>query len=169
MKYSRNKINTAGKSLLAGPEIGFAFTDANLVVEDWRKLHMVPLEELVGAVTRALSQAGVSAAFSSYRLKLEDCRILEAPGLCLKTYRHYWMLKKSSRRQSLITLWLTGIRMTMLPSPRKADIEAYISHINTQVRILTMTALGSSCSYGLVCSTTGQWRLRLPSLYQSLH
>ena len=69
MKYSRNKINTAGKSLLAGPEIGFAFTDANLVVDDWRKLHMIPLEELVGVVTRTLSQAGVSAAFSSYRLK----------------------------------------------------------------------------------------------------
>lgn len=69
MKYSRNKINTAGKSLLAGSEIGFAYTDANLVVDDWRKLHMVPLEELVGVVTKTLFQAGVSAAFSSYRLK----------------------------------------------------------------------------------------------------
>ena len=69
MKYSRNKINTSGKALLAGSEIGFAYTDANLVVNDWRKLHMVPLEELVGVVTNVLSQEGVSAAFSSYRLK----------------------------------------------------------------------------------------------------
>lgn len=69
MKYSRNKINNAGKALLAGPETGFPFTDANLVVEDWRKLHMVPLEELVGEVTRLLAQSGVKAAFSSHRLK----------------------------------------------------------------------------------------------------
>ena len=69
MKYSRNKINTAGKSLLAGPETGFPFTDANLVVDDWRKLHMVPLEELVAEVTRTLADAGVTAAFSSHRLK----------------------------------------------------------------------------------------------------
>ena len=69
MKYSRNKINTSGKALLAGPEIGFAYTDANLVVDDWRKLHMIPLEELVGVVSKVLSQGGVSAAFSSHRLK----------------------------------------------------------------------------------------------------
>lgn len=69
MKYSRNKINNSGKALLAGPETGFPYTDANLVVEDWRKLHMVPLQELVIEVTRILSQAGVTAAFSSHRLK----------------------------------------------------------------------------------------------------
>lgn len=69
MKYSRNKINIAGKSLLAGPEIGFPYTDASLVVDDWRRLHMTPLKELVGEVTRLLAQAGVAAAFSSHRLK----------------------------------------------------------------------------------------------------
>ena len=69
MKYSRNKINTAGKSLLAGPEAGFPYTDASLVVDDWRRLHMAPLEELVGEVTRLLAQSGVAAAFSSHRLK----------------------------------------------------------------------------------------------------
>lgn len=69
MKYSRNKINNAGKALLAGPETGFPFTDANLVVEDWRKLHMVPLEDLVGEISRLLAQSGVTAAFSSHRLK----------------------------------------------------------------------------------------------------
>ena len=69
MKYSRNKINNSGKALLAGPETGFPYTDANLVVEDWRKLHMIPLEKLVVEVTRELAQAGVSAAFSSHRLK----------------------------------------------------------------------------------------------------
>ena len=69
MKYSRNKINTAGKTLLAGPETGFPYTDANLAVDDWRKLHMKPLQELVGEVTRILVEAGVVAAFSSHRLK----------------------------------------------------------------------------------------------------
>ena len=54
---------------MAGAEIGFAYTDANLVVDDWRKLHMIPLEELVGVVTNVLSQGNVSAAFSSHRLK----------------------------------------------------------------------------------------------------
>ena len=47
MKYSRNKINISGKAILAGPETGFPYTDANLVVDDWRRLHMVPLEALV--------------------------------------------------------------------------------------------------------------------------
>ena len=69
MKYSRNKINNAGKALLAGPESGFPFIDANIVVDDWRKLHMLPLIELVQEVTMALANQGVVAAFSSYRLK----------------------------------------------------------------------------------------------------
>ena len=69
MKYSRNKINQSGKVLLAGPEMGFPYTDANLVVEDWRKLHMIPLQELVEEVTRVLADSGVQAAFSSHRLK----------------------------------------------------------------------------------------------------
>ena len=55
--------------LLAGPETGFPYTDANLVVEDWRKLHMIPLQELVEEVTRVLAEGGVQAAFSSHRLK----------------------------------------------------------------------------------------------------
>lgn len=69
MKYSRNKINQSGKVLLAGPEMGFPYTDSNLVVEDWRKLHMIPLQELVEEVTRVLADGGVQAAFSSHRLK----------------------------------------------------------------------------------------------------
>ena len=69
MKYSRNKINQSGKVLLAGPEMGFPYTDANLVVEDWRKLHMIPLQALVEEVTRVLTDGGVQAAFSSHRLK----------------------------------------------------------------------------------------------------
>ena len=52
MKYSRNRINKSGEALLAGPETGFPYTDANIIVEDWRKLHMIPLQELVEEVTR---------------------------------------------------------------------------------------------------------------------
>lgn len=69
MKYSRSKINSAGKALLAGPDTGFPYIDANLVVDDWRKLHMLPLEKLVEEVTLLLKNEGVFAAFSSYRLK----------------------------------------------------------------------------------------------------
>ena len=69
MKYSRNKINVAGQALLGGPETGFPFFDANLIIEDWRSLHMVPLEHLVKEITKILTDAGVSASFSSHRLK----------------------------------------------------------------------------------------------------
>lgn len=69
MKYTRNQINKSGKILLSGPDLGFPYIDANLMVEDWRKLHLRPLKDLVEVVTRVLSEAGVSAAFSSYRLK----------------------------------------------------------------------------------------------------
>lgn len=69
MKYTRNRINNAGKDLLKGPETGFSYIDANLIVEDWRSLHMIPLEELVREITDVLSAEGVTAAFSSHRLK----------------------------------------------------------------------------------------------------
>ena len=69
MKYSRNKINSLGKALAAGPDTGFPYIDANLVIEDWRKQYMVPLEALVREVTMLLADTGVVAAFSSHRLK----------------------------------------------------------------------------------------------------
>ncbi len=69
MKYSRNKINVAGQALLAGPETGFPYFDANLIIEDWRSLHMRPLEHLVNSITHLLAEAGITAAFSSHRLK----------------------------------------------------------------------------------------------------
>ena len=69
MKYSINKINVAGQALLAGPETGFPYIDANIIIEDWRSLHMLPLERLVTNVTKVLAEAGVTAAFSSHRLK----------------------------------------------------------------------------------------------------
>lgn len=69
MKYSRNKINVAGQALLAGPETGFPYFDANIVIEDWRSLHMLPLEHLVNNITKILADVGIIAAFSSHRLK----------------------------------------------------------------------------------------------------
>ena len=46
----------SGKALLAGPETGFPYTDANLIVEDCRKLHMAPLEELVEQLPKIMEQ-----------------------------------------------------------------------------------------------------------------
>lgn len=69
MKYSRNKINVSGQALVAGPETGFPFFDANIIIEDWRSLHMLPLEHLVSSITKILADAGITAAFSSHRLK----------------------------------------------------------------------------------------------------
>lgn len=86
MKYSRNKINNYGEALLAGPNTGLLYTDASLVIDDWRKLHMVPLEELVKDVTALLSQAGVSAIFSSHRLKRMTsiiAKLKHTPGMRL--------------------------------------------------------------------------------------
>ncbi len=69
MKYSRSQINKAGKALLEGPEKGFPYFDASQMIDDWRSLHMRPLEELVSCVTAILADSNVVAAFSSHRLK----------------------------------------------------------------------------------------------------
>ena len=69
MKYSRNKINVSGQALVAGPETGFTYFDANIIIDDWRSLHILPLEHLVNNITKILADAGITAAFSSHRLK----------------------------------------------------------------------------------------------------
>lgn len=78
MKYSRNRINMAGKALLAGPETGFPYTDASIVVEDWRKLHLLPLKALVDEITTILFKNGINAAFSSHRLNTHHLDYIKA-------------------------------------------------------------------------------------------
>ena len=46
MKYSRNKINLAGKELIADSTDFFAYAEAITMVEDWRKLHLPVFESL---------------------------------------------------------------------------------------------------------------------------
>lgn len=86
MKYSRNQINKAGKALMEGPEKGFPFFDASQMIDDWRSLHMRPLEDLVASITSVLSEEGVHAAFSSHRLKRMTsiiAKLRHSPGMGL--------------------------------------------------------------------------------------
>ncbi|MBP5571909.1 MAG: RelA/SpoT domain-containing protein [Bacteroidales bacterium] len=86
MKYTRSQINKAGKALLEGPEKGFPYFDASQIVDDWRSLHMRPLEELVSSVTSLLSESNVVAAFSSHRLKRMTsivAKLRHSPGMGL--------------------------------------------------------------------------------------
>lgn len=86
MKYSRNKINLAGKELIAVASDIFAYAEAITMVEDWRKLHLPVLESLTREVSEAFAGAGIPVAFSSQRLKrmtsIKD-KLLRTPGMGL--------------------------------------------------------------------------------------
>lgn len=69
MKYSRNKLNQIGKKLVS-PSIDLLDHVQNItIVEDWRKLHMEPLNELVDGVSSLLDSSAVPVLFFSQRLK----------------------------------------------------------------------------------------------------
>lgn len=69
MKYSRNKINSAGKVISADSSDLLRYAESIAVVEDWRKTHLFPLGLLVQEVSAVLMDAGITPAFSSRRLK----------------------------------------------------------------------------------------------------
>ena len=69
MKYSRNKINSAGQVIAADSLDLLRYAEAITVVEDWRKTHLFPLGILVSEVSRVLQENGIVPAFSSRRLK----------------------------------------------------------------------------------------------------
>lgn len=59
-----------GKKLIASSPIDLIEQAQNvMLVEDWRKLHMEPLNQLVEAVSKLLAESSVTALFSSQRLK----------------------------------------------------------------------------------------------------
>lgn len=59
-----------GKKLIASSPIDLIEQAQNvMLVEDWRKLHMEPLNQLVEAVSNLLAESSVTALFSSQRLK----------------------------------------------------------------------------------------------------
>ena len=69
MKYSRNKLNNTGEILISEIDDLFRYNDALNIVDDWRKNHQVPMQELFRSVSSVLAEAGVQPSFSSQRLK----------------------------------------------------------------------------------------------------
>ncbi|MBQ3711387.1 MAG: RelA/SpoT domain-containing protein [Bacteroidales bacterium] len=69
MKYSRNKLNNTGEILISEIDDFFRYNDAMNIVDDWRKNHQVPMQELFRSVSSVLAEAGVQPSFSSQRLK----------------------------------------------------------------------------------------------------
>lgn len=69
MKYSRKKIDRAGKVITTKTADLFEYAEAMSVVDDWRKLHLPVLEELMQQLTALLDKNSIRPAFSSQRLK----------------------------------------------------------------------------------------------------
>lgn len=69
MKYSRNKINQAGKLIASSDADILKQAEAITVVDSWRKDHLPVLSDLISQVSRVLDDKHVPVAFSSQRLK----------------------------------------------------------------------------------------------------
>ena len=68
MKYSRNKINNAGKTLVnSNNELEIASSE--LLIDEWRKLHSVPLDNIYEQIYSLLSSNNIPIYTSSRRLK----------------------------------------------------------------------------------------------------
>ncbi len=55
MKYSRNKLNNTGEILISKIDDLFRYNDALNIVDDWRKNHQVPMQELFRSVSSVLA------------------------------------------------------------------------------------------------------------------
>ena len=69
MKYSRNKLNNTGEVLISQTKDLIRYSEALTLVEDWRRIHQVPMHTLFESVADILNKAEISPAFSSQRLK----------------------------------------------------------------------------------------------------
>ncbi|MBR4217552.1 MAG: RelA/SpoT domain-containing protein [Bacteroidales bacterium] len=68
MRYSRNKLNKAGQTVVAGDDV-FKVAEAITLIDDWRAMHQPVLDDMSAQVARALSANHIPIAFSSKRLK----------------------------------------------------------------------------------------------------
>lgn len=69
MKYSRKKIDKVGQIISVETVNALALAEAMTIVDDWRKLHLPVLEELMDQIKALLDEKGIKPAFSSQRLK----------------------------------------------------------------------------------------------------
>ena len=68
MKYSRNKLNKAGQTVVSREDI-FKVAEAITLIDDWRALHQPVLDNMSTQVAQVLSDNHIPVAFSSKRLK----------------------------------------------------------------------------------------------------
>lgn len=68
MKYSRNQLNRAGKTVVANEDV-LSTAEALTLIDEWRAMHQPILDELAENVAKELSKNGIPVAFSSKRLK----------------------------------------------------------------------------------------------------
>lgn len=68
MKYSRNKLNNAGRAVVAGEDV-FKVTEAITLIDDWRAMHQPVLDRMASQVLQIFTSNNIPIAFSSKRLK----------------------------------------------------------------------------------------------------
>lgn len=87
MRYSRNKINIAGKLLVEkNPANLLQWSEAKTVIDNWREDHLPVLANLIVQVNALFEAGDVHFAFSSQRLKRMTSIIAKLnhnPGMCL--------------------------------------------------------------------------------------
>lgn len=69
MKYTRNKINQAGKEITNPNGDIMKHAEAVMLVDNWRKDHLPVLEDLFKQVSALLESSKIAVAFASQRLK----------------------------------------------------------------------------------------------------
>ena len=68
MKYTRNHLNKAGKTVVAAEDV-LATAEALTLIDEWRALHQPVLDELAEGVAKILAMGKIQVSFSSKRLK----------------------------------------------------------------------------------------------------
>ena len=68
MKYSRNKINNAGETIMSSKDEN-EVQAAIEIVNDWRTLHLIVLDALQQEITNLIKQKNINIALVSRRLK----------------------------------------------------------------------------------------------------
>ena len=69
MRYTRSQINKSGQIIVSPMDNVLAYAEAMSMVDDWRKLHLPVLEQLVKQVSVVFSARNIPVTFTAQRLK----------------------------------------------------------------------------------------------------
>lgn len=69
MRYTRSQINKSGQIIVSPMDNVLAYAEAMTMVDDWRKLHLPVLEQLVKQVSVVFSARNIPVTFTAQRLK----------------------------------------------------------------------------------------------------